>query len=85
MSDEIKRGGKGIRKTPADDAEKQPAEKPEMNPYASLTPEEAKAKAFQLLQNIFFRSGSVPMAPDSQEGKGRCQSLLNEPSGSIGT
>ena len=67
MSDEIKRGGKRIRKTHAAEGEKQPAEQPKANPYASLTPEEAKAKASELLRNIFFRSGPVPMAPDSQE------------------
>ena len=67
MSDEIKRGGKRTRKTPAAEVEKQPAEQPKANPYASLTPEEAKAKASQFLRNIFFRSGPVPMAPDFQE------------------
>jgi hypothetical protein len=69
MSDEIKRGGKRTRKRTADEGENQPAEQPKANPYASLTPEEAEAKASELLRNIFFRSGPVPMAPDLQEGK----------------
>jgi hypothetical protein len=65
MSDEIKRGGKRSRKTTAAEGEKQPAEQPKSNPYTSLTPEEAQGKAYQLLRNIFFRSGPVPMAPES--------------------
>jgi hypothetical protein len=65
MSDEIKRGGKRTRKTPAPEGEKQAAEQPKANPYASMTPEEAQAKVSQLLMNIFFRSGTVPMAPDT--------------------
>jgi hypothetical protein len=31
---------------------------------AKLTPEEAKKKGSELLRNIFFRSGPLPMAPD---------------------
>jgi hypothetical protein len=31
---------------------------------AKLTPEEAKNKGSELLRNIFFRSGPLPMAPD---------------------
>lgn len=56
-------------KTPASEGEKQPTEQPKANPNASLTTQEAKAKVSQLLRNIFFRSGPVPMAPDSQEAK----------------
>ena len=67
MSDEIKRGGKRTRKTPAAEGEKQPAEQPKAKRYASLTPEEADAKASQLLRNIFCRSGPVPMAPESSK------------------
>ena len=67
MSDEIKRGGRRTRKTTAAECEKQPAEQPKANHYASLTPEEAQAKASQLLRNIFFRSGPVPMAPESSK------------------
>ena len=29
-----------------------------------LTPEEARKKGSELLRNIFFRSGPLPMAPD---------------------
>ena len=68
MSDEIKRGVKRTRKISAGEAEKQSVEQPKANPNASLTPEEAQAKASELLRNIFFRSGPVPMASDSQEG-----------------
>ena len=67
MSDEIKRGGKRTRKISGGEAEKRPVEQPKANPYASLTPDEAQARASQLLRNIFFCSGPVPMAPDFQK------------------
>ena len=31
---------------------------------AKLTPEEARKKGSELLRNIFFRSGPLPMSPD---------------------
>ena len=65
MSDEIKGGGKRTRKISGGEAEKRPVEQPKANPYASLTPDEAQARASQLLRNIFFRSGPVRMASGS--------------------
>jgi hypothetical protein len=53
MANEKKRGGKRTRNTHAVEAEKQPAEQPMDSPYASLTPEEFKTTASQLLPNIF--------------------------------
>ena len=67
MSDEIQRGGKRTKKILAAEAklglEKQEA--PPAEPEAASTRQESKADA--LLRNIFFRSGPLPIAPDSSE------------------
>ena len=42
----------------------EPAQKATQADMAKLTPEEARKKGSELLRNIFFRSGPLPMAPD---------------------
>ena len=54
-------------KTPAADAPpglSEPARHATQAEMAKLTPEEARKKGSELLRNIFFRSGPLPMAPD---------------------
>jgi hypothetical protein len=59
-------------KTPSAEAptvSSEPAQKAKQADMAKLTPEEAKKKGSELLRNIFFRSGPLPMAPDQEPGK----------------
>ncbi len=54
-------------KTPAAEAPpvtSEPAQKATQADMAKLTPEDARKKGSELLRNIFFRSGPLPMAPD---------------------
>ena len=46
-----------------------PAQQTTQADMAKLTPEEARKKGSELLRNIFFRSGPLPMAPDQEPGK----------------
>ena len=41
-----------------------PAQQATQAEIAKLTPEEARKKGSELLRNIFFRSGPLPMSPD---------------------
>ena len=54
-------------KTPAAEAptvSSEPVQKATQADMAKLTPDEARNKGSELLRNIFFRSGPLPMAPD---------------------
>ena len=42
----------------------EPAQQATQADMAKLTPEEARKKGSELLRNIFFRSGPLPMSPD---------------------
>ena len=67
MSDQNQRGGKRMQKITATEAKvelgKQKATPAQ--PEAASTRQESKADT--LLRNIFFRSGPLPIAPDSSE------------------
>ena len=67
MSDEIQRGGKRMQKRLAPEAkvELEKQEAPPTEPETASTRQESKADT--LLRNIFFRSGPLPIAPDSSE------------------
>jgi hypothetical protein len=54
-------------KTPVAEAppvSSEPARQATQADMAKLTPEEARKKGSELLRNIFFRSGPLPMSPD---------------------
>ncbi len=54
-------------KTPATEAPpgiSEPAQQGTQADMAKLTPEEARKKGSELLRNIFFHSGPLPMSPD---------------------
>ena len=54
-------------KTPTAEAptvSSEPAHQSTQADMAKLTPEEARKKGSELLRNIFFRSGPLPMSPD---------------------
>jgi hypothetical protein len=54
-------------KTPSAEAApvtSEPAQKATQAEMAKLTPEEARKKGSELLRNIFFRSGPLPMSTD---------------------
>jgi hypothetical protein len=54
-------------KTPAAEAlpvSTEPAQQATQAEMAKLTPEEARKKGSEMLRNIFFRSGPLPMSPD---------------------
>jgi hypothetical protein len=42
----------------------EPAQQATQAEIVKLTPEEARNKGSELLRNIFFRSGPLPMSPD---------------------
>ena len=67
MSDEIKRSGKRMQKITTAEAKVKLGnqESTPVEPEAASTRQESKADT--LLRNIFFRSGPLPMAPDSSK------------------
>lgn len=67
MSDQNQGGGKRKQKitAPETKVELEKQEAPPTEPETASTRQESKADT--LLRNIFFRSGPLPIAPDSSE------------------